>query len=103
MSNQQNKPVQGAMVLYEQAATKILIPLLFVLMTGLLTWMTKVEDRQYALQREAVTEAKLEATERRITAYMDVRLKDLDNKMQLVIRQLELLHIQQQRQIERSQ
>ena len=103
MSNQQNKPVQGAIALYEQAATKVLIPLLFVLMTGLLTWMTKVEDRQYALQREAVTEAKLEATERRITAYMDVRLKDLDNKMQLVIRQLELMNMQQQRQIERSQ
>ena len=89
---------QGAMALYEAAATKILIPLLFVMMTALMTWMNKVEDRQYALQREAVTEAKLEATERRITAYMDVRLKDLDNKMQLVIRQLELISVQQQQQ-----
>src|SRR5690554_2226865 len=82
----------GVLALYDAAATRILVPLLFVLMAGMMGWMSTVDERQYILQREAVTEAKLEAVERRVTSYMDVRLKDLDNKMQLVIRQLELMN-----------
>ena len=82
--------------MYDTVVKTVLVPLLFVAMTGMLTWINKMEDRIYDLQRESVTEQKLEATERRITSYLDVRLQDLDNKMQLVIRQLEIISARQQ-------
>lgn len=78
--------------LYKTVAMNILVPLLFVAITGMLGWMSKLEERQYALQREAVTEQKLGATETRIMSYIDIRMKDLDNKMNLMIRQLEMLN-----------
>jgi hypothetical protein len=76
---------------YKTVAMNVLLPLVMVALMGMLGWMSKLEERQYALQREAVTEQKLGATENRIMSYMDVRMKDMDNKLNLMIRQLELL------------
>lgn len=82
----------GAMDMYKSAVHTVFIPLLFVAIAAMGSWMNKMEERQYVLQREAVTEQKLGATEQRIMSYMDVRIKDLDNKMNLVIRQLEYIN-----------
>jgi hypothetical protein len=76
---------------YKTVAMNILLPLVMVALMGMVGWMSRLEERQYDLQREAVTEQKLGATENRIMNYMDVRMKDMDNKLNLMIRQLELL------------
>tara|TARA_R110000744_G_C19371770_1_gene563178 strand:+ start:45376 stop:45681 length:306 start_codon:yes stop_codon:yes gene_type:complete len=83
--------IEVALNAYSKVAVHILLPLAFVLMGMLYNWMDKVDERQYTLQREAITEARLETTERRITNYMDVRLKDVDGRLQLIIRQLEMM------------
>jgi hypothetical protein len=75
----------------------ILLPLVMVALMGMVGWMSRLEERQYDLQREAVTEQKLGATENRIMSYMDVRMKDMDNKLNLMIRQLELLSYKEQK------
>ena len=76
---------------YKSVAMNILLPLVMLAIAGMVGWLSKLEERQYDLQREAVTEQKLGATENRIMNYMDVRMKDMDNKLNLMIRQLELL------------
>lgn len=86
----QNK--QGALDVYKSAVHTIFIPLMFVALAAMGSWMNKMEDRQYVLQREAVTEQKLNVTEQRIMNHMDIRLRDLDSKMNLVIRQLEQIN-----------
>ena len=78
--------------LYKTVATNVLLPLVMTGLVGVIGWISKLEERQYALQREAVTEQKLGATETRIMSYIDIRMKDLDNKMNLMIRQLEMLN-----------
>lgn len=88
-TQKQNSPVSE---FYKTVAMNILLPLVMTGMVGLIGWMSKLEERQYALQREAVTEQKLGATETRIMSYIDIRMKDLDNKMNLMIRQLEMLN-----------
>jgi hypothetical protein len=77
--------------MYKNLAMNILLPLVMAGLLGMFSWMNKLEDRQYALQREAVTEQKLGQTESRIMNYMDVRMKDMDNKIDLVLRQLDKL------------
>lgn len=77
--------------MYKNLAMNILLPLVMAGLLGMFSWMNKLEDRQYALQREAVTEQKLGQTEARIMNYMDVRMKDMDNKIDLVLRQLDKL------------
>lgn len=74
--------------LYKSSVHTIFIPLVFVLITGMFTWMNKLEERQYVLQREAVTENKLNVTEQRIMSHIDIRLRDLDSKLVIVINEL---------------
>lgn len=74
--------------LYKSSVHTIFIPLVFVLLTGMFTWMSKLEERQYVMQREAVTEQKLTTTEERILSHVDTRLRDLDSKLTIVIDQL---------------
>lgn len=89
MTTQRNNSVSD---LYKTVATNVLLPLVMTGLVGVIGWISKLEERQYALQREAVTEQKLGATETRIMSYIDIRMKDLDNKMNLMIRQLEMLN-----------
>lgn len=89
MTTQKTSPVGD---LYKTVATNVLLPLVMTGLVGVIGWISKLEERQYALQREAVTEQKLGATETRIMSYIDIRMKDLDNKMNLMIRQLEMLN-----------
>lgn len=78
--------------LYKSFSMNVLLPLVMTGLVGVIGWISKLEERQYALQREAVTEQKLGSTETRIMSYIDIRMKDLDNKMNLMIRQLEMLN-----------
>ncbi len=89
MTTQRNNSVSD---LYKTVAMNVLLPLVMTGLVGVIGWISKLEERQYALQREAVTEQKLGATETRIMSYIDIRMKDLDNKMNLMIRQLEMLN-----------
>lgn len=89
MTTQKNNSVSD---LYKTVAVNVLLPLVMTGLVGVIGWISKLEERQYALQREAVTEQKLGATETRIMSYIDIRMKDLDNKMNLMIRQLEMLN-----------
>jgi hypothetical protein len=90
MSTQPNSTPIGEF--YKTIAMNILLPLVMAAILGMVGWISKLEERQYTLQREAVTEQKLGSTETRIMNYIDIRMKDLDNKMNLIIRQLELLN-----------
>ena len=83
--------------LYKSFSMNVLLPLVMTGLVGVIGWISKLEERQYALQREAVTEQKLGATETRIMSYIDIRMKDLDNKMNLMIRQLEMLNYSKKR------
>lgn len=78
--------------MYKSFSMNVLLPLVMTGLLGVIGWISKLEERQYALQREAVTEQKLGSTETRIMSYIDIRMKDLDNKMNLMIRQLEMLN-----------
>lgn len=89
MTTQRNNSVSD---LYKTVAVNVLLPLVMTGLVGVIGWISKLEERQYALQREAVTEQKLGSTETRIMSYIDIRMKDLDNKMNLMIRQLEMLN-----------
>ena len=82
--------------LYKSFSMNVLLPLVMTGLVGVIGWISKLEERQYALQREAVTEQKLGATETRIMSYIDIRMKDLDNKMNLMIRQLDMLNYSKQ-------
>lgn len=77
--------------LYRTVAVNFLIPVVFVAITGLIGWISRIEERQYAFQREAVTKQEQATSENRVMSYMDVRIKDLDNKLTLIVRQLEIL------------
>ena len=83
--------------LYKSFSMNVLLPLVMTGLIGVIGWISKLEERQYALQREAVTEQKLGSTETRIMSYIDIRMKDLDNKMNLMIRQLEMLNYSKKR------
>ncbi len=89
MTTQRNNSVSD---LYKTVAMNVLLPLVMTGLVGVIGWISKLEERQYALQREAVTEQKLDVTKTRIVSYIDIRMKDLDNKMKLMIRQLEMLN-----------
>lgn len=89
MTTQRNNSVSD---LYKTVAMNVLLPLVMTGLVGVIGWISKLEERQYVLQREAVTEQKLDVTKTRIVSYIDIRMKDLDNKMKLMIRQLEMLN-----------
>ena len=74
--------------LYKSSVHTVFIPLVLVVITGMFSWIGKLEERQYVLQRDAVTESKLNVTESRIMLHIDTRLRDLDSKLTIVIDQL---------------
>ncbi len=70
--------------------SKFLIPFLILGITWQQGQMQKLEDRIYALQANSVTEAKLQNTKQEIISFVDTRIGDLNNKMDLVLKQMEL-------------
>lgn len=70
--------------------SKFLIPFLVLGITWQQGQMQKMEDRIYALQASAVTETKLQSTKQEIISFVDTRIGDLNNKMDLILKQMEL-------------
>lgn len=69
-----------------------------VLLAFVLAWagwqqaqLTKMDERIYVLQRDSVTEQKMNAMEQRIIQYTDVRLSDISSKMEVQNRYLEMV------------
>lgn len=69
---------------------KFLMPFIIVVLGWGYTYMNKLEERVYVLQSTAVTEQKLAQTESRIMNYLDIRLSDLNSKLDLIIKGQEL-------------
>lgn len=69
---------------------KFLMPFVVVALGWGYQYVNKLEERIYLLQSTAVTEQKLQSTEQRIMSYLDVRLGDLNTKLELILKQIEL-------------
>lgn len=70
--------------------SKFLMPFLVLGITWQQAQVQKLEDRVYSLQANSVTEAKLQNTKQEIISFVDTRIGDLNNKMDLILKQMEL-------------
>lgn len=102
MPGENNNTNKGVMDAYKTIAVNFLIPLVFLMLSFITAWLHKVDDRMYALQQSAVTDSKLDTTERRIVNYLDTRLVDLNSKMDIVIRHLEMSQRRQEEEMRRG-
>lgn len=55
------------------------------------TQLSKMDERIYSLQKDSVTEQKMNAMEQRIMQYTDVRLGDISSKMEVQNKYLEMV------------
>lgn len=69
---------------------KFMLPFVLVALGWMYSYLDKLEGRIYTLQANSVSEQKLQATEQRIMNYLDTRLGDISNQLQLIIKQNEL-------------
>jgi len=70
--------------------SKFMLPFVLLALGWSYNYLNKLEERIYLLQSTAVTEQKLSQTESRIMSYLDVRLGDLNTKLELISKQIEL-------------
>lgn len=70
--------------------SKFLMPFLILGITWQQGQMDKLEERVYQLQATSVTEQKLATTKQEIISFVDTRISDLNNKMDLILKQMEL-------------
>lgn len=63
-----------------------LIGLLFVLLGWQYSSMSKLEDRVYAIQGSSFTDAKASALEDRISKSIEIRMNDVSNRLDLVLK-----------------
>ena len=87
MSNQEN---DGGWRIVVDTVSKFLIPFLILGITWQHNQVNKLEERMYQLQATAVTEQKLQTTKQEIISFVDTRIGDLNNKMDLILKQMEL-------------
>jgi hypothetical protein len=87
MSNQEN---DGGWRIVVDTISKFLIPFLILGITWQHNQVNKLEERMYQLQATAVTEQKLQTTKQEIISFVDTRIGDLNNKMDLILKQMEL-------------
>lgn len=69
---------------------KFVIPILVAWISWQQGQMTKLEERIYQLQATSVTESKLLTTKQEIISFLDTRIGDVNNKMDLILKQMEL-------------
>lgn len=69
---------------------KFLIPFLVLGITWQHSRMQVLEERVYQLQATSVTEQKLLTTKQDIISFVDTRIGDINNKMDLILNQIEL-------------
>ncbi|MNY38626.1 hypothetical protein D3C86_1732640 [compost metagenome] len=70
--------------------SKFMLPFVLLALGWGYSFINKLEERIYVLQSTAVTEQKLSQTESRIMSYLDVRMGDLNTKLELILKQMEL-------------
>jgi hypothetical protein len=70
--------------------SKFLIPFLILGVTWQYNQVSRLEDRVYQLQATAVTEQKLQTTKQEIISFVDTRIGDVNNKLDLLLKQMEL-------------
>lgn len=87
MSSQEN---EGGWKVFVDTVSKFLIPFLILGITWQHNQVNKLEERIYQLQATAVTEQKLQTTKQEIISFVDTRIGDLNNKMDLILKQMEL-------------
>lgn len=87
--NQQNSDDGGWKIVVD-TISKFLIPFLVLGLTWQYNQVQKLEERIYQLQATAVTEQKLQTTKQEIISFVDTRIGDLNNKMDIILKQLEL-------------
>ena len=87
--NQQNNDDGGWKIVVD-TISKFLIPFLVLGLTWQQSQVQKLEERIYQLQATAVTEQKLQTTKQEIISFVDTRIGDLNNKMDIILKQLEL-------------
>jgi hypothetical protein len=87
MSSQEN---DGGWKIVVDTISKFLIPFLLLGITWQHNQVNKLEERMYQLQATAVTEQKLQTTKQEIISFVDTRIGDLNNKMDLILKQMEL-------------
>lgn len=71
--------------------TNVLLVIIMAWAGFLQTQLNKQEERIYILQRDSVTEQKMNAMEARIIQYTDVRLSDISSKMEVQNKYLEMV------------
>lgn len=89
MTTQRQQDSEGWKVMVD-TISKFLIPFLVLGITWQQSQVQRLEDRIYALQATSVTEAKLQNTKQEIISFVDTRIGDIHNKLDLVLRQMEL-------------
>lgn len=72
-------------------SVKILLCLVMAWAGWQQTQLTKMDERIYVLQKDSVTEQKMNAMEQRIIQYTDVRLGDISSKMEVQNKYLEMV------------
>ena len=87
MGSQEN---EGGWKVFVDTISKFLIPFLILGITWQHNQVNKLEERIYQLQATAVTEQKLQNTKQEIISFVDTRIGDLNNKMDLILKQMEL-------------
>lgn len=70
--------------------SKFLVPFLVLGVSIQQAQVTKLEERIYQLQATVVTETKLASTKQEIIQFVDTRIGDINNKMDLILKQMEL-------------
>ncbi len=89
MTERQQATEEGWKVFID-TISKFLIPFLVLGITWQQNQMQRLEDRIYQLQSVSVTEAKLQTTKLGIISLVDTRIGDLNNEMDLILKQMEL-------------
>lgn len=72
-------------------AVKILLVMVMAWAGWQQAQITKMDERIYVLQKDSVTEQKMNAMEQRIIQYTDVRLGDISSKMEVQNKYLEMV------------
>jgi Tfp pilus assembly protein PilO len=70
--------------------SKFLIPFLILGVTWQYNQVSRLEERVYQLQATAVTEQKLQTTKQEIISFVDIRISDVNTKLDLLLKQMEL-------------
>ena len=89
MTTRQSNEPDGWKIVVD-TLSKFLMPVCLFFIGAQQAQIGKLEERIYQLQATSVTETKLLATKQEIISFVDTRIGDLNNKMDLILKQMEL-------------